>query len=247
MMYERWCLSDEEPRNLDLSSMTFEEFVEFFFARECVPDETQFDYFLTNASGQRYDEALPSSPSVVVGYMTRLFSEFGRIGPQYSLAQVDQALWSILGERLRLYELLWDSVVPLLERIHCIRAMYAVYSDFVATSDVEEMANCFSMWWDLILFGFWCRSELLEQHTEMGEYSKLDTESRQLLGVMFETLKRILALPDRRTQSFALHGLGHLHHPAVRETVQKYIDENRTEFTEEGLRWIEECRDGTVM
>jgi hypothetical protein len=240
-------LSDEEPRNLDLSSMTFEEFVEFFFARECVPDEKQFDYYLTDASGQQYDEAEPSSPSVLVGYLTRLFSEFGRIGPQYSLAQVDRAFWGILGVRLRLYDLLWDSATPFAERAQCIRSMYLVYSDFVAKSEVEEMVNCFSMWWDLILHGFWFQTKLFERRAQMGDISKLDAELRQLLDVMFETLKRILALPDRRTQSYALHGLGHLHHPGVREAVQQYIDENRAEFTEDGLRWIEECRDGTVM
>jgi hypothetical protein len=40
-------LSDE-PKNLDLSAKTFEEFVEFFFARRVVPDKEQWDYFKTD-------------------------------------------------------------------------------------------------------------------------------------------------------------------------------------------------------
>jgi hypothetical protein len=61
---------------------------------------------------------------------------------------------------------------------------------------------------------------------------------------MFETLKRILDLPHTETQRCALHGLGHLHHPEVRETVQHYIDANQSQFP---LSWLEQCRDGTVQ
>jgi hypothetical protein len=33
--------------------------------------------------------------------------------------------------------------------------MYKVYAEFVSTSDVEEMETCFSMWWDILLEGFY--------------------------------------------------------------------------------------------
>lgn len=237
----------DELNTLDLSSKSFDQFVEFFFNREVVPDEKQFDYFLTDLAGERYDEAVHSLPSVVVNHMTKLFSEFGVIAPKYSLAQLDQGLWGIFGENLRLYELLWDSSVPLEQRVQCIRSMFSVYSDFVSISKVEVMENCFDMWWDLILHGFWFQQKLFERGTKVGDVSKLDAESRLLLDEMFETLKQILGLPDARTQSYALHGLGHLHHPAGRETVQEFIDNHKTELTEQALRWLEACRDGTVM
>jgi hypothetical protein len=237
----------DESKNLDLSSKSFDQFVEFFFNRVVLPDEKQLDYYLTDLAGERYDEAVPSSPAIVVEHMTKLFADFGRIAPKYSLAQLDQGIWGIFGENLRLYELLWDSSVPLEQRIQCIRSMFSVYSDFVSKSKEEVMENCFDMWWDLILHGFWFQQELFELHIKMGDVSKLDAESRLLLDVMFETPVKILGLPDARTQHFALHGLGHLHHPAVCETVQVYIDNHKSEVTEQGLRWIEQCRDGTVM
>lgn len=109
------------------------------------------------------------------------------------------------------------------------------------------MDNCFDMWWDLILHGFWFQQKIFERRTQMGDVSKLYAESRRLLDVMFETLKQILGLPDARAQGYALHGLGHLHHLAVRETVQKFIDTRQGALTEQGLRWLEQCRDGTVM
>jgi hypothetical protein len=104
---------NDELKNLDLSSKTFDEFVEFFFARRVVPDNEQFHYFLIDLEGQEYDEAVPSYPASLVGHLTKLFSEFGQIAPKYSLAQVDQGIWGILGaNRLRLYEFVFDVTCP---------------------------------------------------------------------------------------------------------------------------------------
>jgi hypothetical protein len=229
---EEAVLTGDAARTLDLSSKTFEEFVAFFFAREVVSDGEQFDYFLREPSGEQYDEAVFSSPEVIVGHMTKLFAEFGRIASAYPLAQLNQGIWGLLGENLRLYELFWDSSVPLEKRVQCIRSMYSVYSDFVSKSEVEVMENCFDMWWDLILHGFWFQPRLFDQGIQMGDVSKLDTESRRMLDVMFETLQHILGLSD--DQGYALHGLGHLHHPGVRETVQKFISIHKSELTQQG-------------
>jgi hypothetical protein len=237
---------NDELKNLDLSSKTFDEFVEFFFARRFVPDDEQFHYFSTDLEGQEYDEAVPSSPPILVGYLTRLFSEFGHIAPQYSLAQVDQGIWGILGANLRLYELVFDASVPLPDRLECIRSMYYAYSDFVAKLEAnpDPSFSGFFMWWDLLLHGFWTPPKPFVAGTYRGDASKLDAESRVVLDVMFETLKRILDLPQTETQRCALHGLGHLHHPNVRDTVQHYIDSINSEFS---LAWLEQCRDGTVQ
>jgi len=235
-----------ELKNLDLSSKTFDEFVEFFFARRVVSDNEQFDYFLTDLAGEQYDEAVPSSPTVLVKHMTKLFSEFGQIANKYSLAQVDQAVWGILGEKLRLYEFLFDTSVPLPNRLECIRSMYCVYSDFVAKSEADPDPDLsgFWMWWDLVLHGFWTPPRPFVAGTYRGDASKLDSESRVLLDVTLDTLKRILDLPHRETQRCALHGLGHLHHPEVQNTVQHYIDANKSEFP---VAWLEQCRDGTIQ
>jgi hypothetical protein len=47
-----------------LSSLAFDEFAAFFFAREVVPDDEQYDYFLTDLHGEKYSESVPSSPKV---------------------------------------------------------------------------------------------------------------------------------------------------------------------------------------
>lgn len=237
----------DELRDLDLSSFSFEEFTAFFFAREVVPDDEQFDYFLTDLHGEKYSESIPAFPEVLVDYLTKLFLEFGQIASQYSLAQVDQGIWGIWGENLRLYEFLFTSSVPLESRERCIRSMYHVYFDYVSQLEREpdpEIESGIYMWWDLILHGFWGPSRPVVPGTRLGDASKLDTESRALLDVLFETLTQILAIPNRASQQSALHGLGHLYHPNVHDTVQHFIDTNPTGFS---LRWLERCRDCTVM
>jgi hypothetical protein len=237
-------LTDE--KNLDLSGKSFNEFVEFFFRRELVPDDEQYEYFSTDLAGERYDEAEPSSPTIVVRHMTKLFSEFGSIAPKYSLGQIDQGVWGILGPNLGLYELVFVDSVPLQDRLECIRSMYHVYSDFVAMSEAEPdpKLSGFYMWWDLLLHGFWTIDRPVFRGTYRGDASKLDTDSRIMLDAMFETLTRILSLPHAEAQRCALHGLGHLQHPDVHDTVQHYIDANKSDLP---LAWLKECRGGSVL
>jgi hypothetical protein len=246
MLARRGGLLTDELKNLDLSSKSFDQFVDFFFNRDVVPDKEQFDYFLTNPTGEHFDEAIPSSPAILVKHMTKVFSEFGPIANNYSLAQVDQAVWGILGANLRLYEFLFDASVPLPDRLECIRSMYHVYSDFVAKlqTDLPPDLSGFFMWWDLTLHGFWTSPRPFIAGTWRGDASKLDSESRCLLDVMFETLKHILLLPNRESQQSALHGLGHLYHPEVRSVIQEFIDANKSDFS---LKWLEQCRDCNVM
>ena len=240
-------IGDGELRDLDLSSLPFDEFTAFFFAREVLPDNEQYDYFLTDLHGERYYESRASSPEVLVNNLVMLFSGFGQIAPKYTLAQVDQGVWGMWGARLRLYEFLFNSVVPLESRLNCIRSMFHVYSDYVSKLEREpdpEVESGFYMWWDLILHGFWDSSRPVISGTLRGDPSKLDSEFRLLLDVLFETLTRILEIPNQASRRSALHGLGHLYHPQVHDVVQQFIDTNPQGFS---LKWLEQCRDGDVM
>ena len=184
-------------------------------------------------------------------------NNFAAISREYSLGQLNQALWAIISLDFDLVQNLWDNSVPLRDRIDCIRSMYVVYSDFVAKSEAFPLENIFDMWWDLVAQSFWSQPDFFDRSAlrkgkalkriDTGEVSKLDGDSRALLDAMLETLRRILELPDRRTQKFALHGLGHLHHPGVRDLVQRYIENNRDGLAPDDLKWMERCRDGKVM
>ncbi|MGH9763026.1 MAG: hypothetical protein ACREAC_19550, partial [Blastocatellia bacterium] len=101
------------------------------------------------------------------------------------------------------------------------------------------------MWWDLICGEFWAFH--IPTPETPPDFRSLDSEGMATLDVLFQTLTRILALDDPRTRSYALHGLGHLHHPGVPKTVQRYIDKHGGDWTPEDLKWVEQCRDGTVL
>jgi hypothetical protein len=237
---------------LDLSEFSYDDLVTFFFDRPA-PDPSDH----TPSFADEGHECEWSRSEVTVGFLTKMCLNFGDICGKYSVGQVNQAIWMIIGLDFDVVKHLWDNSVALNDRIECIRSMYFVYSDFVIKSDVEIMENCFDMWWDLVAMSFWFQTDFFEssgprewqfsRRVGYGEVSKLDRNSRALLDAMFETLQRILELPNRRTQRFALHGLGHLHHPGVHGLVQRYIDDHKNEFTDDGMKWMEQCRDGRVM
>jgi len=234
---------DDESKDLDLSSLSFEQFAEYFFARKVAPDNEQFDLFVVGLDGEKFDESVPVSPPAVVDHMTALFSNFGQIATKYTIEQVDQGVWGILGANLRLYEFIFDPSIPVENRLACIRSMYNVYADFVSHLLGPNLSGFF-MWWDLILHGFWTSDKPHFPGRWKGDASKLDPGSRQVLDVMFETLQQILLLPDKESQKSALHGLGHLDHPGVHGEVQQFIDTRGSGFM---LEWLEQCRDGVCQ
>jgi hypothetical protein len=232
----------EESPIFDLSRMDFDQFVTFFFQHDIATEEHwAFDLA---CSFDLYKP--PEKPAVIVKHMTRLFRQFGKIGPNYSLQQLNVGIWPMLWEPFALRRYLWDRAVPLADRLACVRSMSVVFADFVAKSDAEVMENCFYMWWDAIAKGFW-QDLQFESGSGDTDARKLDPDSRSLLDAMFDMLKRIIEVDDLRTQGYALHGLGHLHHPGVHELVQAYIERHQDGATADELRWLEQCRDGTVM
>jgi hypothetical protein len=224
-----------QTANLDLSRQSFEEFLKFFFAH---PENEQFWY-----ADQKYalSEAVISGPALV-DHLTMLFSGFGVSTSGYSAAQISHGLWAMLSPTFSLQDALWDTAVPLEKRQECIRGMGTLFRDFVSANDAEPLQKCFYMWWHIVVTGFWAQAGQFE----VQDVAALDPESSTLLNTMFDVLKQVLRVPDPRTQGYALHGLGHLQHPGVRELVQRYLDENKNRFTEEHVQWIEQCRDGVV-
>jgi hypothetical protein len=238
-------MADDMPL-FDLSQLNFEEFVSFLFDHDMEKEEYWYHEPALHTFNTFNDKDV-SSPSIIVKHMTRLFTEFSAVASRYSLPQINAGIWAMLGYGgFQLEKHLWLPAAPLDERLACIRSMYFVYSDYVVKSTVEVMENCFDLWWDAVASGFWEQMDF-ELKINQGDTLSLNAEHRALLDAMFETLSKILALPDLRTQGYALHGLGHLHHPGVRDLVQHFLDEHRQDLTAEGIDWVEQCRDGTVM
>lgn len=223
------------PATLNPGSLSFDQFLAFFF------DHAESEQFWYADARYALADVVISGPAVV-DHLSRLFSDFGPATARYTPAQISHGIWAIFSPSFALTEALWDNSVPLENRAACIRSMLALFRDYVAIQDADVLQKCFFMWWHIIVTGFWAHQGEFEE----PDTSKLDTESTELLETIFETLKQILNVPDPRTQGYALHGLGHLHHPGVRDLVQNYIEQNKDRFTEDHMQWIEQCRDGVV-
>lgn len=237
-------MSDESAGNqlfwaeeFDLSTLSYPEFLAFFFDRPTVGDKESYDLFRAGI-----DDFIASSPARVVAHVHAVCLNYSELTKIYSSEQLDQGLWAVFGAAISCEQYLFDPIVDLRSRISCIESMYIPFRGVVAHSAIDKHDSFFWMWWDMILHTFWQMADNYK-----FDYPGLSGDGKQVLEAMYQTLCRILALDHPACQWSALHGLGHLRHPSGRQTVQSFLDAHRNELTEEDVKWIETCRDGKNM
>ncbi len=79
------------PDNFDLSLLTFDEFVVFFFDRDIESDEHWACEIPSNWS----TAPKPASPAAIVAKMRLLFSHFAAKVSNYSLPQINSGIWAM--------------------------------------------------------------------------------------------------------------------------------------------------------
>jgi hypothetical protein len=223
--------------NLDVSDLDFDAWLQFFFARRLLSKGESFlETFCADAVLSR-----PAQSRRIVTHLEAMCSQFADIGQRYSLQQLNQGIWAMFGPDFELQQVLWDETVPLEQRLACLHSMRVPYLEFVTGHPAAVMENAFDMWWDMLLGSFWSHRGF--HH----DYGRLDLSDKAILDAAFETLDAILESGNERCQQYALHGLGHLHHPGVPARVDKVIQMHGHDLTSDELAWLEQCRDGTVM
>lgn len=230
----------------DLSALGFEDFIDLVFGSYGTDPSTW--------KNQRQC-FIATDPLGAIDRLTQLFHSFPSVAKAYSLPQLNNGIWALLGSGEIEPSLVESLVSPdnehpkpsLNKRIRCIQSMYRVYADFVSRCEVETLENCFFMWWEFICFEFWSIAERNHDDTKNIPYEDLNELERAIIDCIFETLNKILELDDMRTKICALHGLGHSRHPSRANVVQHFLDVNLAELPPEEVKWIEQCRDGTVM
>ena len=168
---------------------------------------------------ESYWDGLNLTDAVRVEYMRRLFCVPDQL-KQYSLAQVAQGLWFLIGESApgeSAYALL-NCDVPLSERINCVGAIANFFRGFVAPA-APERANeqidpfqgaCY-MWWDIF-------------PTYGGPTYGPDTGGEpELHTACLNVMEEILSVPSELCQLSALHGLNHWHQN-YGEQVERIVD-----------------------
>jgi len=225
---------------MDTVSATFEQWLEFVFNNPVRKHEWYWD--------EDFDsrwEALELSDALIVQYVTRLFLEPGVLRP-YSLDQVEQGLWFLLGESSPgcSSKALLRREAALLDRVACIHAMSSFFRDFILAVtprhfDPEAptigVTGAACMWWDIFPMRFYLRSHVPEPAELLAMREKFDQLGIDLSNVLkleiepeihqatLRVMSEVLDLPSETCQFSALHGLGHwhAHHP---EQVEQIVD-----------------------
>jgi hypothetical protein len=211
----------------------YPQFLDFLFDRPIVDDAKEYDLFRGGI-----DCFVASNPASAVAHVRTMCRNFLEVSKGYSYEELNQGLWAVFGAAISCEQYLFDSTVDLGLRLDCIESMYMPFRDVVAHSTMDKYGSFYFMWWDTILHTFWL-SQISAQ--------PFSVDTKQIHETMYQTLLKILALDNLACQWSALHGLGHLNHPLVRETVQNYLDAHRDKLTAEDVQWIEGCRDGRTI
>jgi len=163
------------------------------------------------------------NPSRFFEAVRDLFLRFGQIARRFSPDQVDQGLWYLFGEPFWLISHVGRIPAPLLEEV--TRAMFYPFRDYYLSA-TEDPESDFFMWWD----GF----------SSGGHNPTLDNTALEVLG-------QIIALPSKRCQKAALHGLNHLEGPQAAAIIRQFLTKNHGSMSPEEIEFAEACMRGGVQ
>lgn len=198
-------------KQYDITNASFEEFVNFLFDQEVIPDDAKLQepwYY--------HAEVIYDSVRVVTQYI-QLFTQLAFLLTQFSRAQLEQGFWAIQSPNLEcgVREIVWNESLGFDFRRNCVRSMFYLFECLFSK---EALDTSVEMWWDSLAYDWHC-----------GNRSRANGGEDELMqDVMFETLSKILELDSATCQRAALHGLGHLHHPDTEPLIRRYIECNKT-------------------
>lgn len=169
------------------------------------------------------DDAFEPNPVRLVAHSTRLFEQSAEVLARFTDEQVDQGFWFLVGAPPEL-DVLCANVVPLPDRLQCIRSMSALFERYFAVRCTPHLchllkrkdepgvgplnSSCF-MWWDLL----WHPIELWRDpgfaNQMPVEYQLQVANEEEIDEACIAVMESILELPSIACQESALHGLGH--------------------------------------
>jgi hypothetical protein len=146
-------------------SATSEQWLEFVFNNPIRKREWYWD----EDFGSRW-EVLERTDALIVQYVTRLFLEPGVLR-SYSLDQVEQGLWFLLGEASPgcSSKTFLRHEAALLDRVACIHAMSSFFRNFILAvtpghfdpkAPIVGVTGAAYMWWDIFPMHFYMRSHV---------------------------------------------------------------------------------------
>lgn len=197
-----------QPLRVDLTHSSFDDFVSFLF-----------DRVVSSAPGKRdpwyWRVKVDFRPETICAHYIRLFQQPEFLLTRFTKSQLEEGFWAIQGPNLdcSVYQIIYDSDLPLLVREECVLSMEALFTRLFAN---ENLDTSVSMWWDSLCYDWHCSNRSRER----------GGEDERLQDVFFQVLSSLLSTNSANCQGAALHGLGHLHHPDTPQLINRYIQEN---------------------
>ena len=191
---------------------------------ERADDDTRKEWYWTE------DVDLTIDPPHQLELAAALFANSGELRGKYSEEQLEQGLWFMFGPGGEAWfaGLLRDGQLALELRQRFISAIFDLYERLLSKVQLETATF---MLWDLLIDQFFNGDA--DDHVIPVE----------IAATMFETLSRILALPDQQSQRAALHGLGHLRHKDTPAIVSDYLARHAS-LSDEIVEYACRVRDG---
>ncbi|WP_377301174.1 hypothetical protein [Piscinibacterium candidicorallinum] len=198
------------PYNYDLRGWAFDVFVDFIFNRPPVPPAPR-----NGVEPWYYGLSLMFDERELIGQYIRLFSNPKFLIDRFSDDQLESGFWAIHGGAFNAAasHLTFEQGIPFEVRESFVRSMYHLYADLFADHPLDSAPY---MWWDSFAYDWHAGGRVRER----------GGEDLLMQEVMWETLQRILALPQEHCQMAALHGLNHLHHPDTTSLINVFLERN---------------------
>ena len=194
------------------TNVPFEEWVSQIFAHAV---EREGWYWAEDVDSEAYE----LNPVRLVAHTTQLCEKSASVLAPFTDAQVDQGFWFLVGSPSEL-DVLGADVVPLPDRLRCIRSIFSLFEECFAIrctshlshmdeSGVGPMNSICYMWWDFLwhLITQWRDAEFLRQIPV--QYQLRATDQDVIDAACISVMESILEIPSIACQESAIHGLGH--------------------------------------
>jgi hypothetical protein len=203
----------KKRERIDISGYSYDEFVSFVFDREIRAQEGEYHPWY-------FDVEVAFDANRLCEFYIQLFRSPDFLLGKYSKAQLEEGLWAIHGASFdgSAQHRIWNTDVAFASRCECVKSMSDLFKRLFATEPLETSAF---MWWDSLCYEWEC-----------GTNRQRGSEDMPMQEVIFEVLADLLLSESEISQDAALHGLGHLHHPATQQLIEQYVRE-RPSLTEQ--------------
>jgi hypothetical protein len=202
---------------IDLRGTTFEDFVQVIFDHPAGGEPHSWFHALDDVYS---DESLAAGdidyvardPALQVAHLAQLFRAPREALARFTPEQINAGFWFMGSAENDAFLLeLWNPLVPRADRITAARQIPTLYSDLFLPLDLDEHSEMMGDFLvkDVCDFAYPQRVELLD----------VDGMRDVFLSVFHD----VLQVSDPRAWAGALHGLGHLRHPAVATVIEPFL------------------------